>query len=67
MLAAAKRYQDAYTTSLRHAATGQTVTHVEMEMHQATLGLMWATHTRTLQEALDALSDVESGHGSSSN
>jgi hypothetical protein len=60
MMAAAKRYQADYDLSLRRAAAGQTFTHAELvEMHAAALGLIWATNTKTIEEALDVLQDDE--------
>lgn len=66
MLAAAKRFKKTYDASMDRITGGHATTPVDIvEMQQATLGLMWATQTRTLQEALDVLHDVESRHGPS--
>jgi hypothetical protein len=60
MLGAAIRYKEAIDASMSRAADGQATTSVDIvEMHEAVLGLIWATHTTTLEEALDVLIDVE--------
>jgi hypothetical protein len=60
MNAAARRYQAAYDLSLRRAAARRTFTDAELvEMHAAALGLIWATNTNTIEEALDVLQDDE--------
>jgi hypothetical protein len=62
IIEAARRYKEAFDASVTRATLAQATTPVDIiEMHQATLGLMWATHTKTLQEALKVLND---GHGS---
>ena len=54
MLAAASRYKEAIDASMTHAAEGVATTSFDIvEMHEAVLGLIWATHTTTLEEALD--------------
>ena len=64
MLAAAKRYKEAMDASLTRATGGQATTPGDIvEMHESTLGLIWATHTTTLEEALNVLHQVESGNG----
>jgi hypothetical protein len=63
MLEAAGRYKEAIDASMARAAEGRTTTDLDVvEMHEAVLGLIWATHTTTLDEALAVLGDVESGH-----
>jgi hypothetical protein len=64
MLEAARRFKNSYDDSMTRATDGRAVTPSDIiEMNQATLGLIWATHTMTLQEALDVLGGVESGDG----
>jgi hypothetical protein len=57
VIAAATRLRDAW--SLANIDVG--------EMHDAVLGLIFATGTQDLQSALDILHDAESGHGLCSN
>ncbi len=57
---AAIRFRCTYEISASRAAQGLAITECELgDMHDATLGLIYATNTTTLLAALDALSDFE--------
>jgi hypothetical protein len=61
MLAAANRYRESIVASTTRATEGRPATKDDIiEMHEAVLGLMWATHTTTIEEALTVL-DGETG------
>jgi hypothetical protein len=58
MLEAASRYKETLDASMARATSGRATTPSDIiELHQATLGLMWSTHTTTLKEALVVLSN----------
>jgi hypothetical protein len=61
MLAAATRYRESIVASKARATEERPTTKDDIiEMHEAVLGLMWATHTTTVEEALAVL-DGEAG------
>ncbi|HXQ75962.1 MAG TPA: hypothetical protein VN791_05650 [Acidimicrobiales bacterium] len=54
MIAAATRFKAAWEAGMRRSADGEVLTDRDIvEMHEASLGLIWATGTRDMQEALD--------------
>ena len=54
MIAAATRFKEAWEEGMRRSADGDVFTDRDIvEMHEASLGLIWATGTQTMQEALD--------------
>lgn len=62
IIAAATRLKEAWDVSLRRRIEGQGLSDADIvEMHEAALGLMWATKAATLQEALDVLNAYEEG------
>jgi hypothetical protein len=64
MIEAASRYKEVFNATMTRATHGHVSTPAGIiEIHQATLGLMWATHTTTFQEALSVLNGVETTHG----
>jgi hypothetical protein len=60
LVAAAVRFRDACDVSTLCAAEGRTLAVDDIaEMHEATLRLIYATNTLTLEAALDVLGDFE--------
>jgi hypothetical protein len=61
MIAAATRFKESWDTAMRHHDEGAALSHRDViEMHEAALGLIWATNTTTLEQALEVLNDYES-------
>jgi len=60
-LAAAVRFKEAWEAGMQRSADGEVLTDRDIvEMHEASLGLIWATGTMNLQEALDAFHALKS-------
>jgi hypothetical protein len=55
-MAAAGRFKEAWDTAKQRSETGTALSDRDIvEMHEAALGLIWATGTNDLQAALDVL------------
>jgi hypothetical protein len=61
MMAAAARFKEAWDTAKRRSDTGAVLSDRRdiVEMHEAALGLIWATGTNDLQGALDVFHRYE--------
>ncbi len=58
--AAALRFKEAWEAGMQRSADGEVLTDRDIvEMHEASLGLIWATGTMNLQDALDAFHALE--------
>jgi hypothetical protein len=61
MIAAATRLKESWETAMRSHHEGDAFTDADViEMHEAALGLIWATNTNTLEQALEVLLDYDS-------
>ncbi len=60
MIAAATRFKEAWDGESRAGADGGPPTRLDVvELHEAALGLIWATGTATLGDALAVLTDLD--------
>ena len=60
MIAAALRFKEAWETGMRRGGEGVDLSDLDIiEMHEAALGLIWATGTDDLQSALTVLHEFD--------
>ncbi len=60
MLAAATRFKETWEAGMQRSADGEVLSDRDIvEMHEASLGLIWATGTMDMQEALDVFHALE--------
>ncbi len=60
MIAAATRFKEAWDVELCDGADGRPLRRLDVvELHEAALGLIWATGTTTLRDALDVLTEID--------
>jgi hypothetical protein len=60
MIAAATRFKEAWDVESGHDGGGQPLRRLDVvELHEAALGLIWATGTTTLRDALDVLTEFD--------